>query len=174
MVYTIGHSTHKTEDFLAILQSFEIETLIDVRRFPGSRKFPQYNKDILEATLQRKGISYLHIPELGGRRKPHTDSKNTAWRNASFRGYADYMETGDFANGIATLQATALKSRTVYMCSEALWWRCHRAMISDYLKAKEWSVFHIMGINKIEEHRYTAPATVKDTQLLYTGQKTNE
>jgi len=170
-IYTIGHSTHALEDFLAILQSFAIEMLVDIRRFPGSRRFPQFNKENLKDSLNKNSIGYVHIEELGGRRKPYKDSKNTVWRNVSFRGYADYMETEEFRRAVAALQAVAGQSRTVYMCSEALWWRCHRSMVSDYLMANGWTVFHITGLNKAEEHRYTAPANVAGNRLWYTDKK---
>lgn len=171
IVYTIGHSTYTLEDFLAVLQSFDIKILVDIRRFPGSRKFPHFNKDNLEASLKKSGIGYVHMKELDGRRRPRKDSKNTVWSNVSFRGYADYMETDEFVFAVAALQAIARQSRTVYMCSEALWWRCHRSLVSDYLKANGWTVFHIMGLNKGEEHRYTAAANIAGKRLSYTGQK---
>ncbi|NGM60614.1 DUF488 domain-containing protein [Sphingobacterium sp. SGG-5] len=166
-LYTIGHSTHRLDEFIAMLQSFGIKTVADIRRFPGSRKFPQFDKENLEAALQESGIQYLHLRELGGRRNVQKDSKNTRWRNASFRGYADYMETEEFVHGITLLEASAVKSPTAYMCSEAVWWRCHRALISDYLKAKGWTVLHIMGIGKAEEHPYTSPAIVTSDGVSY-------
>ncbi len=167
IVYTIGHSTHSLDDFIAMLQSFGIKTLADIRRLPGSRKFPQFDQENLEISLRESGIAYIYLKELGGRRKVLKYSKNTRWRNLSFRGYADYMETEGFAKGIAELEAIALQSSTVYMCSEAVWWRCHRAMVSDYLKAKGWTVLHIMAVSKAEEHRYTSPARVVGNDLFY-------
>ena len=107
------------------------------------------------------------MKELGGRRKANPDSKNTEWRHPAFRGYADYMETETFKEGMAALKKLALKQRTAYMCSEAVWWRCHRSMVSDYLKAAGWKVWHIMGIEKAEEHPYTAPARIVDGRLSY-------
>jgi uncharacterized protein (DUF488 family) len=139
----------------------------DVRSFPGSRKYPQYNKEVLEKTFPENGIEYIHIRELGGRRKVDPDSKNTAWRHPAFRGYADYMETDAFKNGIIELEKIALHNRLAYMCSEAVWWRCHRSMISDYLKAEGWKVMHIMAIGKETEHPYTAPAKIVDGCLTY-------
>lgn len=166
-VYTIGHSTHSLDDFIAMLQSFAIKNLVDIRGLPGSRKFPQFDKENLERSLEEYGIQYTHLKELGGRRKVHKDSKNTRWRNASFRGYADYMETEVFEKGIEELEAIALQAPTVYMCAEAVWWRCHRSMVSDYLKAKSWTVRHIMAIGKAEEHSYTSPARVVGDRVFY-------
>lgn len=166
-IWTIGHSTRPFEEFIQMLDSFKIETLVDVRSFPGSRKFPQYNKEILIQTMPEQGIEYIHLKSLGGRRKTNPDSKNTAWRVLAFRAYADYMETDDFKNGILELEKIGRKKRVAYMCSEAVWWRCHRSMISDYLKAEGWDVEHIMAIGKDEEHPYTQPAKIVDGQLTY-------
>lgn len=166
-IYTIGHSTHSPDEFIAMLQSFGIKTLADIRGLPGSRKFPQFDQENLEISLRENGIRYVHIKRLAGRRKAHKDSKNARWRNASFRGYADYMETKEFVQGVTELEAIALESPTVYMCAEAVWWRCHRAMVSDYLKAKGWTVLHIMGVKKAEEHSYTSPARVIGDKVFY-------
>lgn len=166
-IYTIGHSTHSVNDFISILQSFDIRALVDIRRFPGSRKYPGFNKEQLAEELQKAGINYTHLEELGGRRKAQVNSKNNRWRNESFRGYADYMETDEFAKAVAELEAIALKQRTAYMCSEAVWWRCHRSMVSDYLKAKGWAVLHIMAKGKTEEHPYTSPARVVNGHVFY-------
>jgi len=166
-IWTIGHSTRPMEEFIAMLHSFNIELVADIRSFPGSRKFPQYNKETLQVSLPQSNIQYVHLKSLGGRRKVKPDSKNTVWRNAAFRGYADYMETNFFKDGIAVLEKLALKQRTAYMCSEAVWWRCHRSMVSDYLKVRGWKVMHIMGIAKDEEHPYTAPARIINGALSY-------
>lgn len=166
-IYTIGHSTHSVNDFISILQSFDIKTLVDIRRFPGSRKYPGFNKEPLAEELQKAGINYIHLEGLGGRRKVQMNSKNNRWRNESFRGYADYMETDEFGKAITELEAIALKQRTVYMCAEAVWWRCHRSMVSDYLKAKGWIVLHIMAKGKTEEHPYTSPARVVGDRVFY-------
>lgn len=152
-----------------MLQSFRIELVADIRSFPGSRKFPQFNKEVLQITLPQNHIQYIHLKNLGGRRKVKPDSKNKEWRNLAFRGYADYMETDAFKEGITVLEKMALEQRTAYMCSEAVWWRCHRSMVSDYLKAAGWEVWHIMGIEKAEEHPYTAPARIVDGMLSYGG-----
>lgn len=166
-LWTIGHSTHPFEDFVAMLKSFQIEQLVDVRSFPGSRKFPQYNKEILQKTIPAQHIDYVHLEKLGGRRKVNPDSENTVWRNESFRGYADYMETEAFKEGLETLKKLAAEKRTAIMCSEAVWWRCHRSMVSDALKAEGWDVQHIMGVDKEQEHPYTQPARVVDGELTY-------
>jgi uncharacterized protein (DUF488 family) len=166
-IYTIGHSTHSEEDFTGMLQSFAVKAVVDIRRFPGSRKYPWFNKEYLAAALQKAGISYVHLEALGGRRKVQEHSKNNRWRNKSFQGYADYMETGDFEKGMTALEAIALRQPTAYMCSEALWWRCHRSMVSDYLKAKGWTVLHIMAAGKAEEHPYTSPARISNGHVFY-------
>lgn len=166
-IYTVGHSTHPIEEFLEMLQSFAILTVVDVRKLPGSRKFPQFDQDNLRQSLKDKNVKYHHFTDLGGRRKSDPNSKNTSWRNVSFRAYADYMETVEFAEAIDRLEALAERSSTVYMCSEAVYWRCHRSMISDYLTAKNWNVLHIMGIAKSQPHKFTAPAKVVDGKLTY-------
>lgn len=170
-IYTIGHSTHSVDDFTDMLRSFHIRVLADIRRFPGSRKYPGFNKEPLAAQLQRSGIKYIHLENLGGRRKARQHSKNSRWRNESFRGYADYMETQDFEEAIAELEAIAREQPTVYMCAEAVWWRCHRAMVSDYLKAKGWTVLHIMAAGKTEEHPYTSPARVRNGRVFYSDEQ---
>jgi len=167
IIWTIGHSTRSLEEFVAMLHSFKIELVADIRSYPGSRKFPQFNKEALEISLPQNNIEYIHLKSLGGRRKVNPDSKNTAWRHLAFRGYADYMETSAFKEGIKELEMVALKQRTAYMCSEAVWWRCHRSMVSDYLKVHGWKVMHIMGIGKEDEHPYTAPARIIDGELSY-------
>ena len=166
-VWTIGHSTHSLNELVAMLHSFNIETVVDIRSYPGSRKFPQFNKEALEVSLPENNIEYLHLKKLGGRRKVNPESKNTTWRHAAFRGYADYMESESFAEGIKELIVIALEKRTAYMCSEAVWWRCHRSMVSDYLKAHDWDVQHIMGVNKASEHPYTQPARIVAGELTY-------
>ena len=150
LTYTIGHSTHTIEVFIAMLQSFEIQTIVDIRRFPGSRKFPQFDQDNLKKSLEQVGIQYICILELGGRRKPLPDSHNTVWRLDAFEGYADYMETDNFKKSMKELEKTPLKKRLAYMCSEAVWWSCHRSLVSDYLKSEGWIVQHILGNGKIQ------------------------
>ena len=166
-IWTIGHSTRTIEEFIAMLQSFDIARLVDVRHFPGSRKFPHFSKDQLCESLAEAHIQYEHLVQLGGRRKSKPDSPNTAWRHPAFRGYADYMETDPFREGLSNLEQFARNERTAFMCSEAVWWRCHRALISDVLKVKGWRVQHIMDVGKTKEHPFTAPARVIDGKLLY-------
>jgi uncharacterized protein (DUF488 family) len=166
-IWTIGHSTHPLEEFIAMLQSFGIELVADIRSFPGSNRYPHFNKEALEVSLPAAGIQYLHLKDLGGRRKAQPDSTNTGWRHAAFRGYADYMETTSFHKAIKQLEHLASNQRVAYMCSEAVWWRCHRSLVSDYLKHADWTVMHIMGAGKEEPHRYTAPARIEDGRLVY-------
>jgi len=154
-IWTIGHSTRTIEEFIELLQTFQIKLLVDIRSYPSSKRYPQFNKENLTTSLHNAGIDYMHMLALGGRRKALPNSTNTLWQNKSFRGYADYMQTHEFKNGINELQQLALKQRTAYMCSEAVWWRCHRSMVSDYLKDAGWTVIHIMSLTKSEEHPYT-------------------
>ena len=167
VIWTIGHSTHALDEFISMLQSFNIRLLADIRSYPGSRRYPYFNKEALEISLPMHGIRYTHIKELGGRRKTLPDSHNTGWRQAAFRGYADYMETESFAKGIEALEHMARKTRTAYMCSEAVWCRCHRSLVSDFLKLRGWTVMHIMGVSKETEHPYTSPARIVKGWLLY-------
>lgn len=167
IIYTIGHSTHSLDEFIAMLKAFHIENLADIRSLPGSRKFPWFNSEDLEVSLAEAGINYRLIKKLGGRRKFHKDSKNLRWLKEAFRSYADYMETPDFEEGIRELLEFADGKTTAYMCAEAVWWRCHRSMVSDYLKAKGWTVLHIMSLTKTEEHPYTQPAIVRDGKVYY-------
>ena len=143
--------------------------LVDVRTFPGSRRYPQFNRDALSESLQDAGIEYKHEPRLGGRRKPRPDSHNSAWRNEQFRGYADHMETEEFKNGVRELLEVAPNKRVAVMCAEAVWWRCHRSLIADYLKAAGHEVIHILDEKKTEEHPYTSAARVIDGELSYRG-----
>ncbi len=167
ILYTIGHSTRDIEEFLLMLNNFGIECLVDVRRFPSSKKFPAYNQDSLCQTLKEEGIEYVHSEALGGRRKALKESPNSVWHHPSFRGYADYMETTDFAEAVSELEVIATAKATAIMCSEAVFWRCHRSMISDYLKSESYQVLHIMSPTKLTEHPYTAPAHIEDGKLTY-------
>jgi len=168
-IWTIGHSTRSIEEFIAALNSFEIKLLVDVRSFPGSRRYPHFNKEDLKISLLDAGIEYLHFPALGGRRRARADSLNIAWRNEAFRGYADYMETKEFHEGINRLVEVTRQARTAMMCSEAVWWRCHRSLISDFLKANGADVVHIMAIGKSEKHPFTSVARIVDGRLSYRG-----
>jgi uncharacterized protein (DUF488 family) len=167
-IWTIGHSTRGIDEFIALLKENQIKLLADVRAFPGSKRYPQFNKDALAESLRARGIRYEHFPELGGKRKTKPDSRNTAWRNASFRGYADYMETEQFQKGIERLLDFAGEAcPTAIMCAEAVWWRCHRSLIADYLKAHGVEVLHILSANKIEPHPYTPAARIVNGKLSY-------
>jgi len=168
-LWTIGHSTHSIEDFVRALRSFEVQILADVRSFPRSRRYPQFNREQLKVSLADAAIEYLHFPALGGRRNTRPDSLNMAWRNKMFRGYADYMETDEFHTGIARLMEVAKADRTAVMCAEAVWWRCHRSLISDYLKAKGVEVRHIMAAGKSEAHPFTSAARIVNGELSYRG-----
>ena len=141
--------------------------MADVRRFAGSRAFPQFNPGPLELSLARAGIAYTAMPALGGRRKPAARSPHGAWRNEAFRGYADYMDTPEFAAAAGTLAALAREDRVAVMCAEAVWWRCHRSMIADFFKAGGWEVLHILGAGEAKEHPYTSVAKVADGRLIY-------
>jgi uncharacterized protein (DUF488 family) len=169
-IWTIGHSTRTVDEFISLLKENEIKLLADVRAWPGSKRYPHFNKEALAESLNAQGISYKHFPDLGGKRKSKPDSRNTAWRNASFRGYADYMETEQFQKGIERLLDVAEEtSPTAIMCAEAVWWRCHRSLIADYLKVRGVELVHILGANKIEPHPYTPAARILDGQLSYTA-----
>jgi uncharacterized protein (DUF488 family) len=167
-MWTIGHSTRAIDDFISLLEENEIKLLVDVRAWPGSKRYPQFNKDTLAESLNAHGIRYEHFPELGGKRKSKPDSRNTAWRNASFRGYADYMETEQFQKGIERLLEVAAEAGPIaIMCAEAVWWRCHRSLVADYLKARGVEVLHILGANKVGPHPYTSAARIVNGELSY-------
>ena len=168
-VWTIGHSTRPIDKFVTALQSFSVGALVDVRTYPGSRRYPQFNKPNLAASLTGVAIEYRHSPELGGRRRAKPDSLNMAWRNEMFRGYADHMETDEFREGIDRLLELARERRTAIMCAEAVWWKCHRSLIADYLKAKRVTVLHILGEGKSEEHPFTSAARIVNGELSYRG-----
>lgn len=166
-IWTIGHSTHPIGTFLDMLRSFDIQLVVDVRRFPGSRRYPQYNVAPLEGSLAENAIGLVHLEELGGRRQPLPDSPNDGWRMAQFRGYADHMSTPEFRSAFDQLKELATDKRVAYMCSEAVWWRCHRSLISDLLRSESWDVQHILGVNKSDPHPYTKPARIVDGRLVY-------
>jgi uncharacterized protein (DUF488 family) len=170
-IWTIGHSTRPIDDFISLLNQNGIKLLADVRSWPGSKRYPHFNKEPLAESLSARGIRYEHFPELGGRRKTKRDSRNTAWRNASFRGYADYMETEQFDKGVERLLDFAREAGpTAIMCTEAVWWRCHRSLISDYLKASSVEVMHILDANKVEPHPFTSAARIVDGALSYASE----
>jgi uncharacterized protein (DUF488 family) len=170
-VWTIGHSTRSMEEFLSALKAHGIEAVADVRSLPGSRRYPHFDSEALAKTLADNRIEYQWIPALGGRRRARPDSPNTAWRSEAFRGYADHMVTDAFRAGIEELLELARRRRTAILCAEAVWWRCHRSLIADYLKASGITVMHIFDDKKTEEHPYTPAAHIKDGRLSYEGRK---
>jgi uncharacterized protein (DUF488 family) len=166
-VWTLGHSRRRIAEFLEVLAAHGIETVADVRRYAGARRHPQYHRAALARALARRGVAYLELPELGGRREAVPSSRNTAWRNAAFRGYAGYMETPAFAAGAARLLEAARGSRTAVLCAEAPWWRCHRSLLADHLKAAGADVRHILDSGASQTHPYTAAARVIGGKLTY-------
>lgn len=167
VIFTVGHSTHPLDEFVRLLQSFSIDLVADVRNFPGSKRYPHFNRELLENSLANNNIGYEHFKDLGGRRKPVQLSHNTRWRNAAFRGYADYMETENFKESVLQLQKLAEKQTVAYMCAEAVWWSCHRSLISDYLKIRGWKIVNIMAVGKADQHPFTSAARIVDGQLRY-------
>jgi len=170
-IWTIGHSTRNSDVFISLLEENGIKLIADVRSLPGSKRYPQFNKETLAESLKERRIRYEHFPELGGRRKSKPDSRNTAWRNASFRGYADYMETEEFRKGVERLLDLAREAGpAAIMCAEAVWWRCHRSLISDYVKVRGIEVMHILDANKIEPHPFTSAARIVNGKLSYSAE----
>jgi uncharacterized protein (DUF488 family) len=167
-IWTIGHSTRALEEFLGLLQTYGIEAVADVRRFPGSRRYPHFARDALMQSLPAHNVEYCWLPQLGGRRKARADSPNSAWRNAAFRGYADHLASAEFNEGLQKLLTLAVRKRTTLMCAEALWWRCHRALIADVLSVRGIEVVHIMDATHSVVHTMTAPARVVQGELTYT------
>ena len=167
IVWTIGHSTRPLQVFLDLLAGHGIQALADVRRFPGSKRHPQFAHDALSASLEAEGIVYRWLPALGGRRRPRPDSPNTAWRNPSFRGYADHIDTAEFAAGLEDLLDLSGRLRTTLMCAEAPWWRCHRALIADVLRSRGIEVVHIINERSSVPHPYTSAARIVDGRLTY-------
>jgi len=159
-LYTIGHSTRGGEELLGLLAGHGIATLADVRRFPGSRRHPQFAREALAASLAGAGIAYVHEPDLGGRRQPRPDSPHTAWRVAAFRGYADHMGSPPFAAALGRLLRLAQRSRTVILCAEAMPWRCHRRLIADAATVAGAEVLHILGPGHATPHRLDPAARV--------------
>ena len=166
MIYTIGHSTHSADAFLALLRMHGVTQLADVRTMPMSRRHPHFNKDSLEKFLAASGIRYRHLGGLGGLRKPKRDSTNTAWKHPSFRGYADYMETEAFERAFRELVGFASAGPTAVMCAEAVWWRCHRQLLADALLVQGVPVWHIVGAGA-KPHEMSAFARIRDGKVIY-------
>jgi len=170
-IYTVGHSTRPFDDFVAVLRSFEIQAVADVRLIPNSRRHPHFADEFLAANLPRQGIAYLSFKHLGGRRRPRKDSRNLGWRNESFRGYADFMETEAFSNALEELMEAARQRKTTTMCAEAVPWRCHRSLISDALLVRGWEVMDIMDVGKASPHKLTKFARADGTDISYPSEE---
>jgi len=166
-VFTVGHSTLPIERFLAVLAAYDIEQLADVRTVPRSRRNPQFGADALRKSLETAGIVYVPFGELGGLRKPRPDSPNSGWRNESFRGYADYMQTDEFAKGLTRLIDLAAERRTAIMCAEAVPWRCHRSLVADALAARGIGAVEILSETSYRDHSLTPFARVSGTAVTY-------
>jgi uncharacterized protein (DUF488 family) len=167
VVFTVGHSTRTIEDFLALLRAHDVRLLVDVRTVPRSRHNPQFNQDALRAALRRARIGYRHMKGLGGLRHARKDSPNGAWRNASFRGFADYMQTEEFTENLERLIELAGKRPTVLMCAEAVPWRCHRSLIADALLVRRIHVEELSSLSSTRPHKLTPWARVRGKRVLY-------
>lgn len=167
IVWTIGHSTHPIEEFIGILKAHGIERLVDIRTVPRSRHNPQFNCENLPRSLKSPSIEYRHMPGLGGLRHPRPDSTNTGWRNASFRGYADYMETSEFEKNLEELMQLTGEKRTAIMCAEAVQWRCHRSLVADALLVRGVEVEHIQSATRTQHHKLTPFAHVSNHKISY-------
>ena len=169
-LWSIGHSTHGLDELVDLLSEHGIGALVDIRTVPKSRRHPHFRSDALALSLPERGIAYTHMPRLGGFRRPRADSPNAGWRNESFRGYADYAMTEEFAAGLAELRRIAEAERTAMMCSEALWWRCHRRLVADRLVVAGATVLHIGADGRAAEHELMPIARVSgDGQITYPG-----
>ena len=169
-LWTVGHSTLPFEGFASLLEGHAIQLLCDVRTVPRSRRHPQFSTEALAGSLQDRGIDYRHLAGLGGWRHPHADSPNAAWRNSSFRGYADYALSPEFAQALSELCALALRRRAAIMCAEALWWHCHRRLIADRMLAAGWEVWHIGSDGRASPHRLPPFAVIQpDASVIYPG-----
>lgn len=167
VMWTIGHSTRPIDEFLGLLQAYGIHLLADVRITPYSRRHPQFHTDALAQSLAETAILYRHMPKLGGRRKSRPDSVNTGWRNSSFRGYADYMQSPPFQEALNELIAIGQKFSVAIMCAEAVPWRCHRTLIADALVSRGWTVRHILSANSLKTHTCTPFARLEGNRLTY-------
>jgi uncharacterized protein (DUF488 family) len=173
VLYTIGHSIYPIETLLSLLAQHEIAVLADVRSFPSSRRWPQFNQDQLKASIEHVGIAYEWFKALGGRRHSQLhDSPHTAWQHDAFRSYADYADTAEFIAGIEQLSELAAARRSAIMCSEGLWWRCHRRIIADHMTVRGWQVRHIMPDGKLAAHALPDFARVDEARIIYDGRGT--
>jgi uncharacterized protein (DUF488 family) len=173
-IVTVGHSNHDEQEFVELLRGAGVELIADVRRYPGSRRQPHFERTALAAILLEAGIGYRWLGEsLGGRRKPSPDSPNGAWERDQFRGYADHMASDEFAAGLAELEELARERRVAIMCAEAWWVRCHRRLIADALTARGWRVLHLGANGRLEEHQMTEFAVAEDGRLTYPAQQTS-
>lgn len=166
-ILTIGHSTRTLDEFISLLKAYGVTLLVDVRSVPRSRHNPQFNKETLPDTLKLNGIKYVHMPEIGGLRRPKPDSVNTAWRNKSFRGYADYMQTKEFTDNLLNLIALARENCMAIICAEALPWRCHRSLVADALVVRQIKVEHVLSAGSSVKHKLTDWAHVDGTRITY-------
>jgi len=165
--FTIGHSSQPFDAFVALLERHGVRRVADVRRFPGSRRHPQFGADALASGLAARGIGYAHLEALGGRRSVAPGSPNGGWENAAFRGYADHMATASFAAGLAELEALAAAQPTAVMCAEALWWQCHRRLIADYMLVRGWTVIHLLGAGSQQEAVLTPGALPQSDRTIW-------
>jgi uncharacterized protein (DUF488 family) len=167
-VWTIGHSTRSIDDLISVLRSYDIELVADVRRYPGSRRLPQFSAESLEKSLPESGIDYRWIPALGGRRRAVTHSPASAWKHPAFRAYAEHIMTEEFSEGLFEVLMLAAGLNTAIMCAEVLWWRCHRRIISDVLVSLGVNVIHIRDESHSDSHRIAPPARIVRGLLAYT------
>jgi uncharacterized protein (DUF488 family) len=170
-IHTIGHSTRSIDEIIALLHENGIDLLVDVRRYPGSKRYPHFSSEAMARWLPEHGVAYIYMPELGGRRKPLPDSPNTAWRNEQFRAYADYMATEEFRIAIDKLVALGESQRAAVMCAEAVPWRCHRNLIADELLRRGIEVLHIIGSQPAKAHVMNENARIEDDHLVYPAEQ---
>ena len=172
-ILTIGHSTHPLMELVQLLRAHQVEQVADVRTYPGSRRLPWFNREALARELPPHGLRYVHLPQLGGRRRPSPESPNTAWRVEGFRGYADHMASTEFATGLEALQGLGAEYTTAMMCAEGLWWRCHRRLVSDALAVHGWEVVHIGPDGGTTAHELTPFAVADRGRLTYPPAQTS-
>jgi uncharacterized protein (DUF488 family) len=166
-IFTVGHSTHSLDELISLLRGQNVSAIVDVRMYPRSRRMPHFNSDALEVSLPERGVSYVHLAALGGRRAPSPDSPNGGWREEQFRGYADHMASPEFLAGLARLESIGRSSPTAVMCAEGLWWHCHRRLVSDALLVRGWRVLHIGPDGSTSPHELTPFAVASGEQLTY-------